>query len=243
MRSTSAAADRSSQFASQGQITMENRTNRIAIAISKGRIVKSVTPLLEHAGIAPVEDISSSRSLIFDTHNENVQLIVVRNTDVPTYVRLGGADLGIVGKDILLELQDGGFYELVDLGISKCQLVVAEKVRSANGADDHRRKLRVATKYVNTTRRHFAAKGVYVDVMHLSGSMELAPSRGLADRIVDLSQTGETLRSNGLVKVESIADISARLIANKAAMRLKEKLIKDIVSKLELAARKRNDES
>lgn len=222
---------------------MENRTNRIAIAISKGRIAKAVTPLLEKAGIAPVEDISKSRNLLFDTQNENVQLIVVRSTDVPTYVRLGGADLGVVGKDVLLELQNGGFYELIDLGISKCELVVAQKKQSGNDADEHRRKLRVATKYVNTTRRHFAAKGVYVDVMHLSGSMELAPSRGLADRIVDLSQTGETLRSNGLVKVESIADISARLIANKAALRLKEKLLKDIVSKLEQAARKRNDES
>ncbi len=222
---------------------MGNRTNRIAIAISKGRIAKAVTPLLESAGIAPFEDISKSRNLLFDTHNENVQLIVVRSTDVPTYVRLGGADLGVVGKDVLLELQNGGFYELVDLGISKCELVVAQIKRSASDSDEHRRKLRVATKYVNTTRRHFAAKGVYVDVMHLSGSMELAPSRGLADRIVDLSQTGETLRSNGLVKVESIADISARLIANKASLRLKERLLKDIVSKLEQAARKRNDEA
>ncbi|MDE0309022.1 MAG: ATP phosphoribosyltransferase [Acidiferrobacterales bacterium] len=222
---------------------MDSRTNRIAIAISKGRIAKAVTPLLEHAGIAPVEDIGSSRNLLFETLDENVELIVVRSTDVPTYVQMGGADLGVVGKDVLLELQNGGFYELVDLGISKCELVIAQKMRSDTGCGPHRRKLRVATKYVNTTRRHFAAKGVYVDVMHLSGSMELAPSRGLADQIVDLSQTGETLRSNGLVKVESIADISARLIANKAALRLKENLLKDIVSKLEQAAGRRNNES
>ena len=216
---------------------MESRTKRIAIAISKGRITNAVIPLLEHAGIAPLEDISKSRNLMFDTQSENVQLIVVRGTDVPTYVRLGGADLGIVGKDVLLELQNGGFYELVDLGISRCELVVAQKDQSEGDSSPRRRKLRVASKYVNATRRHFASKGVYVDVMHLTGSMELAPLRGLADRIVDLSQTGETLRSNGLVKVESIADISARLIANKASLRLKENMVKDIAAKLELAAR------
>ena len=222
---------------------MNNRTNGIAIAISKGRITKAVQPLLEQAGIAPLEDISNSRNLLFDTRNENVQLIVVRSTDVPTYVRLGGADLGIVGKDVLLELQNGGFYELADLGISKCELVVAQKDHSNSDMYKLRRKIRVATKYVNTTRRHFASKGIYVDVMHLTGSMELAPMRGLADRIVDLSQSGETLRSNGLKKVEHIADISARLIANTAAMRLKEDMVKDIASKLELAARKHENES
>ena len=222
---------------------MNNRTNGIAIAISKGRITKAVQPLLEQAGIAPLEDISNSRNLLFDTRNENVQLIVVRSTDVPTYVRLGGADLGIVGKDVLLELQIGGFYELADLGISKCELVVAQKDHSNSDMYKLRRKIRVATKYVNTTRRHFASKGIYVDVMHLTGSMELAPMRGLADRIVDLSQSGETLRSNGLKKVEHIADISARLIANTAAMRLKEDMVKDIASKLELAARKHENES
>ena len=222
---------------------MDNRTDRIAIAISKGRITHAVKPLLEQAGIAPLEDISKSRNLLFDTENDNVQLIVVRSTDVPTYVRLGGADLGIVGKDVLLELENGGFYELADLGISRCELVVARKQRSANEPNEHGRKLRVATKYVNTTRRHFASKGVYVDVMHLTGSMELAPTRGLVDRIVDLSQTGETLRTNGLEKLETIADISARLIANRASMRLKEDLVKDIAAKLEDAARTHDGET
>ncbi len=215
--------------------------SRITIAISKGRITKAVQPLLESAGVGPLEDLHTSRKLVFETQMPDVDLIVVRSTDVPTYVQLGSADFGIVGKDVLLEIQNGNYYELLDLGISRCQLVVAEVEEFKPEQGYSGRKSRVATKYVKTTRRHFASKGIYVDVMHLSGSMELAPLRGLADRIVDLSQTGETLRSNGLKKVETIADISTRLIANKASMRLKEKSMKYIAGNLEAAAREYAD--
>ena len=144
--------------------------------------------------------------------------------------------LGIVGKDILLEELNTSFYELVDLGISRCELVLAGIKHSNAAATSHHRKHRVATKYVNTTRKYFSAKGIYVDVMKLTGSMELAPLRGIADRIVDLSQTGETLRSNGLEKLDTIAQISTRLIANRASMRLKEKAMKGIAGRLKEAS-------
>lgn len=216
---------------------MEFQNNRIAIAVSKGRIAKAVQPLLGAAGISPLSDICNSRRLVLETQKPNVQIIVVRSVDVPTYVRLGGADLGIVGKDVLLELDGEGFYELVDLGISRCELVLAEKENIDRESHNSDRKTRIATKYVNTTRKHFASRGIYIEVMELSGSVELAPLCDLADRIVDLSQTGETLRTNGLKKVETIANISARLIANKASMRLKEKALKSIAQDMEEAAR------
>lgn len=216
---------------------MESQNDRIAIAVSKGRITKAVQPMLEAAGIGPCSDLYKSRKLVFQTHTPNVEIIVVRSTDVPTYVKLGGADLGIVGRDVLLELDGEGYYELLDLGVSRCELVLAEKQDIESDGQNAERKARVATKYVNSTRRHFAAKGIYVEVMQLSGSIELAPLCGLADRIVDLSQTGETLRSNGLKPIETIANISARLIANKASMRLKEKPLKRIAKNLEQAAR------
>ena len=203
---------------------MNENIDRVAIAISKGRIAKSVQPLLETAGIAPIEDLEKSRKLVFETQMPNVDLIIVRSTDVPTYVQLGGADFGIVGKDVLLEVETGDYYELVDLGVCRCELVVAGISSSPGGMDQSGRKRRVATKYVNTARRHFASRGEYVDVMRLTGSMELAPLRGLSDRIVDLFQTGSTLRSNGLEKHETIAKISARLIANRASMRLERKI-------------------
>lgn len=216
---------------------MGYQNNRIAIAVSKGRIARAVQPLLGAAGIGPLADISESRRLVLETQSPDVEIIVVRSVDVPTYVRLGGADLGIVGKDVLLELDGEGYYELVDLGISRCELVLAEKDSLDQNAANADRKARIATKYVNTTRRHFASRGVYVEVMELSGSVELAPLCDLADRIVDLSQTGETLRSNGLRKVETIAGISARLIANKASVRLKEKALKSIANRMERAAK------
>ncbi len=222
---------------------MESQNDRIAIAISKGRITKAVQPLLEVAGIGPRSDLYKSRKLVFETQTPNVEIIVVRSTDVPTYVRLGGADLGIVGKDVLLETDGEGYYELVDLRVSRCELVLAEKQDIGDHVQNSERKARIATKYVNSTRRHFAAKGVYVDVMELSGSIELAPLCDLADRIVDLSQTGETLRSNGLRQVETIADISARLIANKASMRFKGNSLKSIANKLEDAAREYANET
>ncbi len=217
--------------------------DRLAIAISKGRITRSVQPLLEAAGIGPLADMYKSRKLVFETRTPNVEIMVVRSVDVPTYVRLGGADLGVVGKDVLLELDGEGYYELLDLGVSRCELVLAEKKQMDDRSPDVERRARVATKYANSTRRHFSAKGIHVEVMELSGSVELAPLYDLADRIVDLSQTGETLTSNGLKKVETIASISARLIANKASMRLKEKAVKTIAHRLEVAAREHINET
>ncbi|MYI90237.1 MAG: ATP phosphoribosyltransferase [Gammaproteobacteria bacterium] len=216
---------------------MDFQNDRITIAVSKGRISQSVQPLLEAAGVGPLSDMYKSRSLVFETHTPNVELIVVRSTDVPTYVRQGGADLGIVGKDVLLELDGEGYYELVDLCVSRCELVLAEKQNMDERSQNAERKARIATKYANTTRRHFARKGVYVEVIKLYGSVELAPLCDMADRVVDLSQSGETLRSNGLKKVETIASISARLIANKASMRLKEMALKSIARNLESAAK------
>ena len=189
--------------------------------------------------MGPLDKMYNSRKLVFQTHTPNVEIIVVRSVDVPTYVRLGGADLGIVGKDVLLELDGEGYYELADLGVSRCELVLAERKDIDDSPEHSERKTRIATKYVNATRQHFAAKGIYVEVMALNGSVELAPLCDLADRIVDLSQTGETLASNGLRKVETIASISARLIANKASLRLKEKALKSIAGKMEQAAQER----
>lgn len=206
----------------------------ISVAISKGRILREALPLLDRAGFAPSDDLRTTRKLVVDTCSSNVKLIIVRSEDVPVYVNLGGADFGIVGKDILLESDNGEFYELLDLGLSRCKLVVA-------GKEDHEAscetfssgKNRIATKYVNTTRKHFASKGLHVNVMKLTGSMELAPLCGIADRIVDLTGTGNTLRTNGLVELETIAPISARLIANKASMRLKHREMKEIVQRFE----------
>lgn len=209
---------------------MGELNSQISIAVSKGRIMLEALPLLVRAELSPIEDMKTSRKLLIETVNPNVKLVVVRSEDVPTYVRLGGADFGIVGKDILLELENDEFYELLDLGLSRCRLILAEKVDSDSYDSLHNgRKRRVATKYVNTARRYFAEKGIHAEVMKLTGSMELAPLCGIADRIVDLAQTGNTLKSNGLVEVETISDISARLVANKASMRLKEKLMKKIV--------------
>ncbi len=207
----------------------------ISIAVAKGRIIRDVLAILDASNLKPQEDPLTSRKLVVGTENPSVRLIIVRSYDVPAYVRLGGADLGIVGKDVLLEQQDNKLYELADLGVAKCRIVVAERV---DNELDGRNELigRVATKYVHTARRHFAAKGEAVNVMKLNGSVELAPLCGLARRIVDLTQSGATLKSNGLREVETIAHSSARLIANKASMRLKEELMKHIIGQLIVAA-------
>ncbi len=210
--------------------------DRIAVAISKGRVAQAVLPLLEAAALAPLDHLDTTRKLVLATQSPEVDLIMVRSTDVPAYVQLGGADFGIVGKDILLEVETGDYYELADLRVCQCELVVAGVRAAQQGSAGSGRKRRVATKYVHSARRHFASRGEYVDVMRLSGSMELAPLRGLCDRIVDLSQTGATLASNGLEKQETIARISTRLIANRASMRLKANRMKDIAAKLEQAA-------
>ena len=206
------------------------------IALSKGRILEEGLPLLERAGIRPAENPLKSRKLIFDTNLPDLKLTIIRATDVPTYVQFGAADLGIAGKDVLMEYDGDGLYELMDLKIARCRMMVAEPASLA-ARDDPRSwtRLRIATKYVKTTQRHFAAKGIQTDIIKLYGSMELAPLVGLSDRIVDLVDTGNTLKANGLAEVEHIADISAWLVANRASMKMKREALKDLVGRLERA--------
>lgn len=198
------------------------------IAISKGRILTESLPLLEQAGIRPAEDPRTSRKLILETNQPGVKLIIIRAADVPTYVGYGAADLGIAGKDVLLEYQGGELYEPLDLGIARCRMMLAEPEApvKTNG------RLRIATKYVNTTRDYFAERGKQVAIVRLYGSMELAPVLGLADQIVDLVDTGKTLEANGLVPVETICEISSRLVVNKAAMKMKQDTINPFITRL-----------
>ncbi len=211
----------------------------INIALSKGRVLEETLPLLARAGITPVEDPNKSRKLIFDTNNPKVKLTIIRAADVPTYVQFGAADLGVSGKDVLMEYNGEGIYELLDLNIARCRLMVAEPELLASKDDPQQwTRLRIATKYVNITRKHFAAKGIQTDIIKLYGSMELAPLVGLADRIVDLVSTGATMRANKLVEVEHIADISSWLVANKASMKMKHKSVKSLVNKLRDAVSK-----
>jgi ATP phosphoribosyltransferase len=200
--------------------------NRITIALSKGRIFSETLPLLAAAGIQPSEDPERSRKLIIGTNRSEVSIIIVRASDVPTYVRYGAADLGVAGRDVLHEQGAEGVYQPLDLNIARCRMMVAAPA-SLDYASAVRQgaRLRVATKYLRTAREHFAGKGVHVDLIKLYGSMELAPLVGLADAIVDLVSTGTTLRANNLVEVEEIMQISARLIVNQAALKLKGALI------------------
>jgi len=203
---------------------------KLTIALTKGRILRETLPLLAHAGIEPVEDVGSSRKLVFETTHPEVQLVIIRGTDVPTYVRHGAADMGVVGKDILLEQGADGLYEPLDLGIARCRLMTAGPV----GLQVEGARLRVATKFVNIARRYFAQQGVHADVIKLYGAMELAPMMNLADLIVDIVDTGNTLRANGMEPLEEIASISSRLVVNKAAMRSRYvaigRLIEDLTS-------------
>jgi ATP phosphoribosyltransferase len=203
------------------------------LALSKGRILEESLPLLARVGIAPVEDPLTSRKLVFDTNDADLKLIVIRAADVPTYVEFGAADLGIAGRDVLMEYDGDSLYELMDLKIARCRLSVAEPANLA-ARDDPRSwtRVRVATKYPRTTQRHFAAKGIQTDIIKLYGSMELAPLVGLSDRIVDLVSSGNTLKANGLVEVEHIADVSAWLVANRASMKMKRDAMKRIVDRL-----------
>ncbi|MCP5277950.1 MAG: ATP phosphoribosyltransferase [Thiobacillus sp.] len=203
---------------------------QITLALSKGRIFEETLPLLAAAGITPNESPESSRKLIIDTNRPDVRLIIVRATDVPTYVQHGAADMGIAGKDVLIEHGGEGLYQPVDLDIAKCRMMVAVPVGfDYAGKVKRGARLRVATKYVNTARLHFAAKGVHVDLIKLYGSMELAPLVGLSDVIVDLVSTGGTLKANNLEAVESIMDISSRLVVNQAALKLKHAGIHPII--------------
>ena len=209
----------------------------ISIALSKGRIFEETAPLLARVGLRPKEDPGSSRRLVIGTQRRDTRLIVVRASDTPTYVQHGGADLGIAGRDVLVEHGGEGLYQPVDLGIARCRMMVA--VRKGFDYEDAVRRgarLRVATKFVNITRAHFAAKGVHVDLIRLYGSMELAPLTGLADAIVDLVDTGRTLRDNGLEAVEDIMPVSARLIVNQAALKTKRHQLQPLIDAFAAAA-------
>ena len=202
----------------------------ITIALSKGRIFDETLPLLAAAGIVPVENPETSRKLIIGTNREDVRVVIVRATDVPTYVQYGAADLGVAGKDVLIEHGGEGLYQPLDLNIAKCRMMVAvpEGFDYARAVRQGAR-LKVASKYIKTAREHFAAKGVHVDLIKLYGSMELAPLAGLADAIVDLVSTGGTLKANKLVAVEDIMPISSRLIVNQASLKLKRELIQPVL--------------
>lgn len=202
----------------------------ITLALSKGRIFEETLPLLRAAGIEVLEDPEKSRKLILTTNQPDVRVLVVRATDVPTYVQYGGADLGITGKDTLLEHGSDGLYQPLDLQIAKCRISVAVRADfDYASAVKQGSRLKVATKYVAIAREFFATKGVHVDLIKLYGSMELAPLVGLADAIVDLVSTGNTLKANHLIEVEHIMDISSRLVVNQAALKLKQAPIRKII--------------
>lgn len=211
-------------------------TNTLTIAVSKGRIFKDALPLLAGAGIVPIDDPETSRKLILDTSRDDVKLVLIRASDVPTYVDYGAADIGIAGKDVLMEYEGDGLYELLDLKIACCKLMVA----GPEGSNTDSARLRIATKYVNSAKRYFADQGKQAELIKLYGSMELAPLVGLADHIVDVVDTGNTLRANGLVPLEHIADISSRLIVNKASMKMKHAAVKLFIDNVAQAVAERN---
>ncbi len=205
-------------------------TTTITLALSKGRIFDETLPLLESVGIKPLDDPETSRKLVIATNRPDVKVIIVRASDVPTYVQYGAADLGIAGKDVLLEHGGEGLYQPLDLGIGRCRMMVAVANEfDYESAVQQGARLRVATKYVNTAREHFGTKGVHVDLIKLYGSMELAPLVGLAEAIVDLVSSGTTLKANHLKAVEEIMPISSRLIVNQAALKLKRSVVQPIL--------------
>lgn len=208
----------------------------ITIALSKGRIFKQSLPLLNHAGIVPEDDPETSRKLILNTNHPAVKLVIIRATDVPTYVQYGAADIGVAGKDVLLEHGGEGLYEPLDLKIARCRMMTAgfQEVASKHG------RLRVATKYVKSAKRFFAAKGQQVEIIKLYGSMELAPIVGLADLIVDLVESGNTLKANGLVPLEHIADISSRLIVNRASWKMKHATVTQLMEAMREVVERNN---
>ncbi len=202
--------------------------NQIVIALTKGRILKETLPLFAAAGIEPIEDISKSRKLIFDTNHADVKLLVIRGSDVPTYVKHGAADIGVSGKDMLLEFGGADLYEPLDLDISKCRLMTAAMV----GKELPVGRIRIATKFVNIAKAWCAERGIQADIIKLYGAMELAPLMDLADMIVDIVDTGNTLRANGMEPRDLIADISSRLVVNRASMKRKHARIQQIVNSL-----------
>ena len=201
---------------------------KLVIALTKGRILEEVLPLLASAGLRPAEDIYKSRKLIFDTNLEDVQLMILRGSDVPTYVELGSADIGITGKDILMENGSDGYYEPLDLKLATCKLMTAAPVNQTTTP----KRLRVASKFVNIAKNYFSGQGQQVDIIKLNGALELAPIMGLADCIVDIVDTGNTLKANGLEPREYIADVSTRVIVNKASMKIKHDRIQSLLVRL-----------
>lgn len=204
---------------------------QITLALTKGRILKETLPLLKQIGLKPLDDVFTSRKLLFPTNKDNIRLLILRGSDVPTYVQFGKADIGITGKDGLLEHRGDGYYEPVDLGIAKCKLMTAAPV----GYQPGHGRLRVATKYTQVAREFYAQRGRQIDLIKLYGAMELAPIMDLADEIVDIVDTGNTLKANGLEAREMVAEISSRVIVNKAAMKTKYPEIKQILSAIEEA--------
>ncbi|MCP4487211.1 MAG: ATP phosphoribosyltransferase [Gammaproteobacteria bacterium] len=205
----------------------------LTIALAKGRILQETLPLLMRAGIKSVDDLASSRKLIFETNHVHIHLVLIRSADVPTYVQYGAADLGIAGKDVLLEHGGEGLYERVDLKIAGCKLMTA----GFAGRDLPKGRLKVATKYPAITRQYFLGQNRQVELIKLNGSMELAPVVGLTDLIVDLVDTGNTLKANGLTPLEHIMDISSRLIVNRASLKMKNQPIKELVARIEQAVK------
>ena len=207
----------------------------LTIALSKGRIFEETMPLLQKAGIHALDDPETSRKLILDTNHENIKLVIIRATDVPVYVQYGAADLGVTGKDVLMEHGGEGLYEMLDLHIAKCKLM------TAGFADKPlpEGQIKIATKFVNCTRNYFAKQGRQIEIIKLYGSMELAPIVGLADIIVDVVQTGSTLKANGLVPLEHMADISSRMIVNTAAMKMKYEKLTKLLDQLKMAVDER----
>ncbi|MFO8024174.1 ATP phosphoribosyltransferase [Thiohalophilus sp.] len=203
-------------------------SEQLTIALSKGRIYKETLPLLRHAGIEPLDDPETSRKLILDTNIDDIKLVIIRATDVPTYVQYGAADIGVAGKDVLMEHGGEGLYEPLDLKISRCKMMIA----GPEGATVPEGRLRICTKYVNVARRYFAEQGKQVEVIKLYGSMELGPIVGLSDFIVDLVDTGNTLKANGLEPLEHMAEISSRLIVNKASMKMKHARVKALIDRI-----------
>ena len=207
----------------------------ITIALTKGRILAETLPLLAAAGIRPAEDIASSRKLLFATNQEQVSLLVLRGSDVPTYVSLGAADVGVVGKDVLLERQGAGLYEVLDLKIARCRLMTAGLV----GQSMPRGRIKVASKFVNISKRYLAENGLQGDLIKLYGAMELAPLMGLADLIVDIVDSGNTLLANGLEPRELIANVSSRLVVNPASLKMKHRSVQRLVEQLKVAVAER----
>lgn len=203
-------------------------SEKLTIALTKGRILKETLPLFASAGIEPIDDVYTSRKLVFESNVEGIQFIILRGTDVPTYVKRGVADIGVSGKDMLLEDGAANLYEVLDLNISRCRLMTA----GVKGAEIEGSRIRVASKFTNVAKQYCADRGLQAEIIKLYGAMELAPIMGLADLIVDIVDTGNTLKANGLEPFDLIADVSSRLVVNKSSFKRKQALIKPLVEQL-----------